>query len=293
MHAYLIMAHSDFYILRKLIELLDHKNNDIYIHIDKKVSNFDFDYYYSLVKQSNLFFVNRIDVRWGDYSQIKCEINLLKAATKKKYHYYHLLSGVDMPLKTQDKIHNFFNKQNKNFIVFRSNEGLDQSRIDRINYYHLFYKNARNKSRLKVKFSQKMHSICLKIQKILKINRIKNIDNFRDGANWFSITDELARYVVKNEKQIKKQYKYTYCADEIFLQTLVYNSKYYKNVYSYKNDDYAGIKRSIDWKRGAPYTYTINDYDELIKSGMFFARKFSTKTDKKIIDKLYKSIKGR
>ena len=40
-HAYLIMAHNNFYILEKLLILLDDPRNDIYIHIDKKVSKFD------------------------------------------------------------------------------------------------------------------------------------------------------------------------------------------------------------------------------------------------------------
>ena len=44
-HAYLIIAHNNFYILEKLIKLIDDKRNDIYIHIDKKIRNFDFDYY--------------------------------------------------------------------------------------------------------------------------------------------------------------------------------------------------------------------------------------------------------
>lgn len=43
-HAYLIMAHNNFYILEKLLRLLDDSRNDIYVHIDKKVSEFDFEH---------------------------------------------------------------------------------------------------------------------------------------------------------------------------------------------------------------------------------------------------------
>ena len=39
-HAYLIIAHNNFYILKKLIALIDDERNDIYIHIDKKTKNF-------------------------------------------------------------------------------------------------------------------------------------------------------------------------------------------------------------------------------------------------------------
>ena len=36
-HAYLIMAHNNFYILEKLLHLLDDPRNDIYVHIDKNM----------------------------------------------------------------------------------------------------------------------------------------------------------------------------------------------------------------------------------------------------------------
>lgn len=60
---------------------------------------------------------------------------------------------------------------------------------------------------------------------------------FQKGANWFSITDELARYVLSKEKWIKKVFKDTDCADEIFLQTIVINSKYKDNLFSKKFDN--------------------------------------------------------
>ena len=39
-HAYLILAHNQFEQLAFLVSLLDHQNNDIFIHVDKK-SNFN------------------------------------------------------------------------------------------------------------------------------------------------------------------------------------------------------------------------------------------------------------
>ena len=47
-HAYLIIAHNNFYILEKLILLIDDIRNDIYLHIDSKVKNFNFDHFKNL-----------------------------------------------------------------------------------------------------------------------------------------------------------------------------------------------------------------------------------------------------
>lgn len=99
-HAFLIIAHNNPFTFQTLIELLDDKDNDIFIHIDKKVNIKDF----QSIKcnYSQLIFINnRKDVRWGDFSQIECELELYQYAYNYgKYEYFHLLSGVDLPIKT-------------------------------------------------------------------------------------------------------------------------------------------------------------------------------------------------
>ena len=79
-HAYLITAHKETSVLRTLLMLIDAPCNDIYIHIDAKTKNFDFDKVKTFAQKSNLIFTDRVKVYWGDYSQIKSELVLLKAA---------------------------------------------------------------------------------------------------------------------------------------------------------------------------------------------------------------------
>lgn len=43
MHAYMIIAHRQFDLLAKLITALDDERNDIFVHIDAKVRDFDFE----------------------------------------------------------------------------------------------------------------------------------------------------------------------------------------------------------------------------------------------------------
>lgn len=49
--------------------------------------------------------------------------------------------------------------------------------------------------------------------------------------------------------------------------------------------------RYIDWERVNPYTLRNQDYKELIKSDMLFARKFNSSVDNKIIEKIYNKYK--
>ena len=60
---------------------------------------------------------------WG-FSQIHAElILLLKANDTNHYDHYHLLSGQDLPIQTQENIQSFFlNNSGKEFVSFDSFE---------------------------------------------------------------------------------------------------------------------------------------------------------------------------
>lgn len=274
-NAYLIMAHNDFGILKKILKVLDDDESDFYIHIDKK-SDFqnksEFELY---LKKSKIYFIDSMDITWGGRSQIDLEIALLKKSTEKEYGYYHLLSGVDFPLKRPCEINEYFTSNyGVNYIDFDSE---DKDYSDRVKYYH-FFQNRIGKNRSFLMYVQK---VLLFIQKVIKVNRLKdkNLKIYK-GANWFSITYDLASYVVENFYKFDKMFDFSICADEVFLQTIAMASPYRDTIN--KN-----CLREIDWRRGRPYIFRKNDFDELIKSQNFFARKFSTQIDGEIIDKLY------
>lgn len=288
-HAYLIIAHNEPYILEKLTTLLDDYRNDIYIHIDKKVKNFDFDYYKSIVTKSKLIFVNRIDVRWGDFSQIESELILLKEATKLNYEYYHLISGVDLPLKNQDYIHDFFNKNlGKEFVHFCKDEQTKKV-LNRVKHYH-FMKYYKSSNKLISCANKVIHNIFDRLQAPISRSLGDNIE-VKYGSNWFSITNDFALYVLSKEEWIRKNFKHTYCTDEIFIQTILYNSTFRKDIfYGYMDDDYIASMRYIDWNKGNPYTFKESDIIDLINSDKLFARKFSAKVNTKIIDKIFNYV---
>lgn len=285
--AIMIMCHNNLNILKKTISLLDSEFFDFYVHVDKK-SNIEINDIKNICKKSQIYVFKEIKVRWADYSQVECEIFLLNKATKGKYSYYHLISGTDMPLKKPDEIYKFFeNSKNKEFITFES-EIIPKIKIDWIKYYYFFGRLSKNSKTIKI-----LEFCNILIQKILGINRIKDRNIiYLNGDNWFSITHKLALYVLSQEKLIEKQYKYTKSPDEIFLQTIVYNSYFKNNLYNKDyNNNHDSCMRKIDWDRGRPYTYRIEDFDELVSSNCMFARKFEEKKDIKIVNKLYNYLK--
>ncbi|WP_035775822.1 beta-1,6-N-acetylglucosaminyltransferase [Butyrivibrio sp. VCB2001] len=272
-HAYLIIAHNSWEQLKFLISVLDDVRNDIYLHIDIKATDFDRNAFEKIAKLSKLYFVERTNVIWGDYSQIRSELVLLEAATKNgPYKYYHLLSGIDMPVKSQDDIHAFFDEESYEFLEYVDFD--DKSEASRRTRYHYFLQNKVGKSRdcRTRKFREKI----VGLEKRIGINRSAGFyDYLGKGANWFSITEGFAQYVIDNLDFVKKHFKNTICADEVFLHTLLKKSPFKDNWYGFYDKDikYQNM-RYTDWERGNPYVFDKDDFFELTKSQYMFARKF-------------------
>ena len=140
-HAYLILAHKNFTQLRKLVELLDDSRNDIFIHVDAK-AKFDKEEWKGSCRHSSLSFIEpRIHVNWGGVSIMRVELALLKAATEAgHYDYYHLLSGMDLPIKDQDTIHAFFDAHEGT--EFMNYWKFKKSTFSRFHYYTIFPEGA-------------------------------------------------------------------------------------------------------------------------------------------------------
>lgn len=292
-HAYLILAHKNLNQLRKLIELLDDSRNDIFVHVDSKLSEFNPDDFGKIVSKSSLIFLpNRINVNWGGVSIMRAELSLLKAATfNNRYDYYHLLSGMDLPLKTQDEIHNFFDACS--FQEFINLWNFKKSTLSRFRYFTIFPEGEANfRTRI-------VNHIFKGLQMAVGFRINKNID-FYFGSQWFSITDDLARFVIGKEDWLEKVFRHTSTCDEIFLPTLVCNSQFKDRLYipspvESNKGPTLGNMRFIDWTRGEsvrhPWTFRAED-DALLQSvPHFWARKFDETVDSEIIDKIYARLK--
>lgn len=282
-HAFLIAAHNQIELLKVLLSLLDDPRNDIYLHVDSRCADYDANDILPCVKKSKVFFIERRRVSWGGYSQIQLEFDLLRAAVKGQYLYYHLISGVDLPIKNQDYIHLFFNQNSgKEFVSFDYDQDVEKFKY-RFDLYHFFQERYANKKT----FLYKVDRFLQRLQRLLGIHRIKSIPcEIKKGANWFSITHDLATYVLEKESFCKKTFKHTRCCDEIFLQTLVYNSEFNNRLYYSEAAKRFYNMRYVDFQRGNPYVFRIDDYDDLTTRSELFARKFDLSVDQGIVKRI-------
>lgn len=273
-HAYLIMTHGAFEELLSLLQLIDDDRNDIFIHIDKKVNTPPYSAIQQIVKHSAVYFTERIDVSWGGYTQVKCEMILFEAAAAQgSYKYYHLLSGVDIPVKSQDYIHVYCNHYDGlNFITpARVREAKhDPARTAmRCEQYHLLQDRFIGKKRNVAKYID--FASCY-LQRAVGIRRSRSYD-FHLSYTWVSLTDSFIRYLISRKHNIEKIYKYTYCADEIFCISELLNSPFSDTIAP------QGNLRYVEWKQysnrdTSPRPLEISDLPKLENPDILFARKF-------------------
>lgn len=124
----------------------------------------------------------------------------------------------------------------------------------------------------------------MSIQKKLGINRVKGDTEIYMGAQWFSITHDMALYVLSRRGEMKKLLRYGLAADELLVQTLVMASPFSQRV--------SGARRTIDWKRGSPYIWRMEDFDYLMNSEALWARKFDEQVDNDIIEAIFEKLKN-
>lgn len=267
-HAYLIIAHNEFDVLQQLIAALDHERNDIYLHIDKKVKSIPS----MSVRYAKLFVVDqRVDVRWGDVSQIESEYVLFEQAfdNPENYTRYILISGTHLPLRPQSEINAFFEAHKEKEILSYLYTNSYEANF-KIGRYHLFTKHFRDKNRLTQRGFQLFWHVALKIQQLLDIKRDTTKINIK-ANNWVCLTAKAVEYIIEKKAETLTRFQHTLCGDEFFIPYLLENSNGRFHLMNYDKLLYN------DFQGSNPRVLTMNDYDFLIHSDFLFARKFSKK----------------
>jgi hypothetical protein len=254
---------------------------DIYIHIDKRSS-------LQIKNNENVFIFKKYKTYWGSFNQIIATLFLLMQAYLKNYSRYLLISGQDLPLKSNKRIIEFFKNNNSEYIRgdkmpvagLGSNGGFERMTKYWPNYFH----HRSNCIAYKYLFKLQ-HSIF----KIISIIKIRPIDyEFYKGTNWINLThkcvEKIFVYLGQNKSYIKR-FKWTNCADEIFYHTII---KQLDNL-----DIVNESLRYVNWDDGPEYPriFRKDDYSTIINSNKLFARKFDSMIDNEIVEMIYENIK--
>lgn len=309
------MAHHQPEIFRKLIDQICWKNSDIIVHIDKRSDLKKFD----LPEQSNIHFIKkRNKVHWCGWSQTKTMLELLRQGLRlSNANYYIFLSGTDFPIKDQLTLTKFLTAQYpSNFLnhyplvpgIWGYGLIKNYRLIDlKAKFIDPRYCDQTNESKIRTKFGNLVKKIEQKLNKRFA-PRNTTWTNFYHGSSSWCLNRESVQYLVsffhsKSSRRLKNYLRLATNSDEIFIQTAILNSpmkKYCigfneleaKEIFESKRqphpDEIRVYLHYIDWntEREDPAILDESDFDYLLNSNKFFARKFSVEKSMGLISLL-------
>ena len=272
--AYLIIAHNNFNHLKTLVNTLDCQDVFFYIHIDAKVAVPEF--IRELKCANPIEILQKRRVRWGGQSQVRTELDLYgKAFENPDIEWFHLISGVDFPLKPISKLNTFFELAEE-VDCFMETESLPRHLADRMRFYHFYV--ARPTQRKSI--LQRINSKFLSLQCRIGINR-RHPEGlpFMYGSNWVDMRRKAVDILLQRRNDIIKYTNHTSCSDEVYKQTFLQN---------------CGLRivsdnlRYIDWnaKQHSPKSLKLEDFDLIVASGKLFARKFDSPESESLIQQI-------
>jgi len=279
--AIMLLVHNNEEQVNRLIRHLA-SDFDIYVHIDKRCS-------VKINKLENVYVYKKYKTYWGSFNLVMATLCLLKKAFFNGYKRYLLISGQDLPIKTNESIRDFFENNDKNYVnmikIPRSDGWPDNMRG--LTGYHInnFWRGRKNN-----KLGKLLIKIIKKLLYYLSMIKPRKINyDFYGGSQWVNYTHDCVNKIfefLKNDKNYIMRYRWTSCSDEIFFQTII-------NGLCGLTIENANL-RYADWTSGPefPRTLRVEDYEKIIRTDSLFARKFDSNIDKEIIELIYKKIEN-
>lgn len=270
-HAICIQCHYKPEIVNFWINNLPSNDFDFYIHVDKKSDIADL-----IVHKTNVTFVDRVDVRWGQYSQVLATLNLLNSANSKNYSYVHLISGNDILIKSPKDFLKFFDDNEGHEYIQSVEIGYGKCTwswggLDRYSVYYPLWMIKRPSNKIFRLIRVAYREIVMRSKIFMRKNQ--PVETFYGGSSWFSITGKMVKWIIEyldSNPAYLEFFKHGVCVDEVFFSTLARLSPYSENISN-------NHLRFMDWnnnrKSSGPIELTVNDWNRIENSGMVFARK--------------------
>ena len=277
--AILITAYKDLQSLQRLVSCFDN-DFEFYIHIDKNCKE-DIPCF----NGKNVHIIRRYHIQWGSERHLWAMIELFKKACQDgPYAYYHTITASDYPIRPVRDFKSFFTETNdKIYLDFHQlpwEKWTAEGGWERVKYY--WVGNQWLDSRLKKMFFMKK---LLKIQRKTRFSRdLTHYSQWYGGLSYFSIPHDAAMVVASlSWKEIKKTTRFTHAAEEIYLQTVLVNRFFSERLVN-------NPLRYTVWcdSSCSPKVLMDGDYEKMIGSGAFFARKMDKVASGQLMEKIDK-----
>lgn len=274
--AFLIGAFQNPEYLLHLVNTLDSYRSNIYIHVNKYNKEEFKDFYSIIAKRSNIQAFSEIKVKYGSYKFLESSQFLLKEAYKDPENtHFHFISGQDILIKPINEFCDFFEEnEDVSFIDCSEYPKTWDWRINKHHVGELFPPDSR--------INTLARSLVLRVEKIFKYERKQlPFSTLYIGSPWWSINRKAAKELIDYFSIAKNwaRLKYTWGIEEVIIPTLLGNSNKIGKVVKH-NQCYMNWSQAVG---SHPNCLIEDDYNDVVFSNRFFARKVDPVKSQKLI----------
>ena len=216
--AYLICAHKNPRLIKKMVQYLSCEDAAFFVHIDAKFDIHPFE----SIRGANVHFTDqRIPVYWGEFSQTEAILLLMQQALTAlgHYDYFVLLGGSEFPLRSGRYIHNYLEmNQGWEFITVEKvpAQGVMLTRTNTLRF---------PSTRPVLRFVFRLLAKAGLAQRDYR-KHLGNLEPYT-GNTWRALSREACQYIVEfthRDQTLAKFLKNTQSSDESFFHTILGNS---------------------------------------------------------------------
>jgi hypothetical protein len=303
--SYIIMAHDQPELFKRLVQSLKSFNTRFYVHIDKNQDIKPFAEEFGSDEQ--VYFLNdkqRQPVTWADSGMLKGTLEALKQiADEGRKGYCILLSGRDYPVKSNDEIYSFLQKSaGINFISYELLPWRGHEGMERITKYKIDVSRRRGdfvylpslweKEFYQLNTAKKIYRLFRrkKFTFLFYLLRKRKFPSYLKpfaGASWWALPVETVKKIltfVHEHPDFIKFHEFTFVPDEAFFQPIILHLHESNQI-----GPIAPMLTFVDWSRpaaGLPAVLRMEDTNLLknLPKEIIIARKFDLQKDANVID---------
>jgi hypothetical protein len=263
-HSFLILAHDDEAMLRRLVGRIAPMGS-VFVHIDAKTDTTQ----WLLGEIAACLVSPRIPVYWGDWSIVEATTVLLERALADPLTTrFTLISGLDYPILSNAEIVTKANESG-NVVASRSAPNMPDGSRPEVDYERRFYR-SKNAAGSWAKLKNGVMNRIVYSRRELDWRAVAPTSGMRAGEQWWSIDREFAEYCVaqiRSRRPLVTYFQKIVCSDEKVFATLYgeFAGEMGREGISYAK-----------WRGGShPTAITRDDIADARATGDFwFARKF-------------------
>lgn len=302
--AYVILAHHKPDQLGRLVRRLDDGTCAFYVHVDVKSDLGPFRQNLATAPGRNRvrFVQRREDGKWGRFGLTQGILNALRevATSTGPFDYALLLSGVDYPLAHPRAVHEKL-AQHRASRIYLLHQPVDAERtphvVERLARYYVPLHSRRTLIYPYPETSWRRLAANRLIQSagLLPLPRTVPLGHAPHfGLHWACLPAFAVRYILKfaeKHPEYARFFRHTLLPEEFFFSTMLANSPDWVIRENLVNESLTYTQ----WDRGDelyPVPIQESEFNNLIRSGKLFARKFDAARTPRLLDALDAHIDG-